>query len=181
MLVPMRGAALDRWISHLRAIAGPQAVCGRAAGPAPRPAPPGDVGLWWALLDERIDVDAIIAAPTEGSLFPQGLYRALEVWTESDLCGLHVLWRLARERGRADWARRVERVRDWHLGHTQPDNATNRPWALHVFLLAGSPEAVLYAETLLHNSLAVEGRPDALSAWILIDSARQLEAVLAES
>ncbi len=126
--------------------------------------PTGEVALWWAILDPAIDVDRALAAPTEGSLLPQGLYRTIEVWTEADLCGLHALWRLWRTHGRDAWQRRIHTVRDWHLENTQPDNATNRPWALHVFLAAGTPEAEHYAATLLHNALAVHGRPEPLSA-----------------
>ncbi len=100
------------------------------------------------------------------------------MWTEAELCGLHALWGLARLHNRDDWARRAITVRDWHLHNTQPDTATNRPWSLHVFLLAEAPEAYHYAETLLHNALVTTGRPELLSAWILLDSAKQLEAVV---
>jgi hypothetical protein len=125
-------------------------------------------------VDNSIDVDGLIAGATSGSLLPRSLYRAIEVWTEADLCGLHALWRLARERGRVDWRVRTERARDWHVAHTQPDNATNRPWGLHVFLLGGRSDSIHYAETLLHNSMVLHGRPDPLSALILLDAAQEL-------
>lgn len=72
-------------------------------------------------------------------------------------------------------ARAAEAIR-WHLEHTQPDNSTNRPWALHAFLLAddGSGDASLYAETLLHNMRATDARTEPLSRWILADAAREL-------
>lgn len=188
---------MQRWIGHLRAIgergvradaklgAGAveqpfrMAVSDQRATPgcAPQPTPAGEVGLWWALADASVDVDGLLAEPTDGSLLPQGLYRAIEVWTEADLCGLHALWRLARERDRSDWRRRCEAVRAWHLEHTQPDNATNRPWALHVFLLAGDVDGRMYAETLLHNCMSMSGTPDPLSAMVLLDAARELERV----
>ena len=41
---------------------------------------------------------------------------------------------------------------------------------------SGTPESTLYAETLLHNCLAVHGRPGALSAAILLDCASELSA-----
>ncbi len=144
-------------------------------------APPGsspEVALWWAVAGARVDVDALISQPTEGSLLPQGLYRAIEVWTESDLCAVHALWILAQREGRTDWIDRVDRVRKWHLEYTQPDNATNRAWALHVFLLGPppfatcEPESRHYAETLLHNAIAMDGRPTPLNAWIFLDAAR---------
>jgi hypothetical protein len=139
-----------------------------------------DAGLWWALAGADVDVDNLLKEPTVGSLWPQTRFSGIEVWTETELCGLHALWCLARQRRRDDWARRAEAVRDWHLVHTQPDNATNRPWALHVFLLATppAPEARAYAETLLHNAVVTTGRPDLLSAWILLDSASRIEAWL---
>jgi len=154
-------------------------AAGSEAARARERVPWGEVGLWWAVVDRSVNVDALIAEPTEGSLLPQGLYRAIEVWTEADLCGLHALWRLARERGRDDWQARCECVRAWHLEHTQPDNATNRPWALHVFLelwlRRGDVDGRMYAETLLHNCMSMTGEPDALSAMILQDAARELE------
>jgi hypothetical protein len=150
---------------------------GRPAGPVPCPVPPADVGLWWALADADVNVDELIEGPGGGPLWPQTRFSGVEVWTEAELCGLHALWCLARGRGREDWLRRVDAARRWHLAHTQPDNATNRPWALHVFLLGDppSPETRLYAETLLHNALVLNGRPDLLSAWILLDSASRIE------
>jgi hypothetical protein len=62
------------------------------------------------------------------------------------------------------------------MEHTQPDNATNRPWALHVFARGGDPESTLYAETLLHNVTASDARHEALSRWILLDCVRELSA-----
>jgi hypothetical protein len=84
-------------------------------------------------------------------------YRTIEVWTDAELSAVHALWRLATDRRREDWKRRLDRAVAWHLIHTQPDNATNRPWALHVFLLADQPETIHYAETLLHNCQTFTG------------------------
>jgi hypothetical protein len=193
-VVAMPQHSLGDWVAHLRATAGPVATSpppkmgqigvpftavalGRPAGPVPSPAPPADVGLWWALAGADVNVDELFDGPGDGPLWPQTRFSGVEVWTEAELCGLHALWCLARRRGREDWARRVDTARRWHLARTQPDNATNRPWALHVFLLADppSPETRLYAETLLHNALVLNGRPDLLSAWILLDSAKRIE------
>jgi hypothetical protein len=66
----------------------------------------------------------------------------------------------------------------WHLDNTQPDNATNRPWGLHVFLLEGSAEGRVYAETLLHNATAIRAQVTPVSAWILADAAAELRAVV---
>lgn len=193
----MSRVIVDKWVAHLRSVARPSAGQAPPTGPgliaqpfglvvgddpgqgrtdtSPHPPPAADVGLWWALAGARIDVDALLSGSTEGPLWPQGRFKAIEVWTEAELCGLHALWRLARDRRRDDWATRVEVVRDWHVQNTQPDNATNRPWALHVFLLADTPETQHYAETLLHNCLVTTGQPEPLSAWILLDAANELE------
>ncbi|MEY4534351.1 MAG: hypothetical protein RLZZ246_669, partial [Planctomycetota bacterium] len=55
-----------------------------------------------------------------------------------------------------------------------PDNATNRPWALHAFILHGSTEASLYAQTLLHNARAGGAMGDPLVQWILADAHARL-------
>ena len=134
---------------------------------------PGDreVGLWWAVLDERVEIEPLIAEPTSGSLWPVPDV-GLEVWTEVELCGLHALWRIARRRAIPTLMRRVAELRAWHMENTQPDNATFRPWALQVFALEDDPEAQLYAETLLHNAM-ITG-PEPLCAWILQDAALAL-------
>jgi hypothetical protein len=116
-----------------------------------------------------------------GSLLAPDEFLAIEVWAECELSAVHALHRLVRERSTQGMeteplARRLTDAVRWHLEHTQPDNSTNRPWALHVFLLAddGSGEAALYAETLLHNVLATHARHEPLSRWILGDAAREL-------
>jgi hypothetical protein len=149
----------------------------------PGPTPPAyDVGLWWALHDPSIDVDALIGEPTEGGLFPQGVFQTIEVWTESDLSGIHALWRLAEQRDRDDWRRRIEAVADWHIRLIQPDNGTNHPWATHVFLLRsehdGGRESMMHAETLVSNTMVTFGRPDTFSRHILGDCADALEWAL---
>jgi hypothetical protein len=70
-------------------------------------------------------------------------------------------------------ARRLRSAIGWHLEHTQPDNATHRPWAVHLFLGHPEPEVDLYGQTLLHNFEAA-GRGDRDAAWILRDAAREI-------
>lgn len=188
-----------QWAAHLRYLAEPAAtreawlglgelkapfraaVLGESVDQRPPSPVKGEVGLWWARVDDSISVDELIGESTGGPLFSQGMFKAIEVWTEADLCGLHALWRLAHEQQREEWMRRVETVRDWHLAHTEPGNATNRPWALHVFVLSGTFEGRHYAETLLHNCMTMTGTPDPLSAWILLDAARQLESFVSNT
>lgn len=184
-----------RWASHRRAVAGEPVQasvlsgCGALEQPwrlaisgqrgaAPQPVPPGEIGLWWAAVDAGVDVDALISQPTEGSLLRRDQCRAIEAWTAADPCELHAQWRIARQRRRDDLRRRCEQARNWHLERTQPDNASNRPWALHVFLLAGDEDGRMYAETLRHNSMAVTGRPEPTSAAILRDAAAELECAI---
>jgi hypothetical protein len=104
--------------------------------------------------------------------------RAIEVWTEEELACLHGLWRFARRGSDEVLRSRLLAAARWHLDNTQPDNATNRPWGLHVFLLEGSAEGRVYAETLLHNATAIRAQVTPVSAWILADAAAELRAVV---
>lgn len=182
-----------RWIEHLRHAAGaPNDTAPLGLGALEDPlraalglggvvtrAPGNDadeVRLWRAVRDVTIDPASIVAMDADGPLLMHGAYRAIEVWTDAELSALHALWRLARACRRPAWRRRVERARAWHVEHTQPDNATNRPWALHVFLLGDTPETTHYAETLLQNAIALDARPTPLGAALLRDAAHELEA-----
>jgi hypothetical protein len=167
---------------------------GHEVGPAPETAD-YDVALWWALHDASVDVDRVIdknAQPHtpddtlrggQGGLFLQGLFQTIEVWTEADLSGLHALYHLAQRRDRPDWRERLFEIARWHLLEVQPDNGTNHPWAVHVFLILAREEddaqAQLHAETLLNNTLVTFGKPDAFSRQILADAAVALDAYAA--
>lgn len=170
-----------------------------------------DLILWWALLDPTLEISNAVREPDSAqspSIAPAPAIRqlsiedrvarrawlaegpdgegaslgAIEVWTETELRGLHALWWHAHRTHNLNLASLVEGSRSWLIEHIQPDNATNRPWGSHVFLLAGfgtdnaSHESRLFAETLIHNCQVTLGRADSLSAWILIDSARALRA-----
>jgi hypothetical protein len=117
----------------------------------------------------------------QGPLVPWDQSVAIEVWTEEELSGMHALARLARRLDSRPARERLWSAVRWHVEHTQPDNGTNRPWAIHVFLLEGSPEARAYAGTLLHNAQALQGRPAPISAWILMDAAAELDLAAAHS
>ena len=112
---------------------------------------------------------------------------AIEVWTECELSVLHAGWRIIlaghgdREPRRALLARLRAAVA-WHLEHTQPDNATSRPWGIHAFLDLGRPdvEAIDYAANMLHAAESARtsgGGNDRLRGWILDDAARGLREV----
>lgn len=140
-----------------------------------------DAALWWALVDESMGpVGRWIEVAANGPLFRQDACRSIEVWTEMELAALHALSHHGRRTdgvAAAALSARIRRTVEWHVAHTQPDNATNHPWAVHVFVLHGSPESRHFAETLVSNCMVLSGRPDALSAWILLDAAETLAAV----
>lgn len=143
--------------------------------PAPaRSAGEPDRDLWLDLLEGRTP-----EPPPGGPLFPSLDGEGIELWTESELCGLHALsWHALSEAG---LRRRVIEAAAWHVATLQPDNATNRPWAVHVFALlhaiTGDTGALLHAQTLAHNCRVSTGAPDRLSALILLDAARAVRAV----
>lgn len=97
----------------------------------------------------------------------------IETWTQAELCCLHAL-----SHAGPTLKPRADAATDWMLEHLQPDNATNHPWAIHVFLgraaEIGSSEHRLYAESLLHNAVISLGRADRFSALILLDASRWL-------
>jgi hypothetical protein len=122
-----------------------------------------------------------VGANTQGPLFEQGLFGAIEVWTECELSALQALWWLGRrQRTLHD---RMRSAALWHIENTQPDNATNRPWAIPVFLDIAirerSHDARLYAETLLHNAIAANGVVEPFSAAILLDAADAVDLMCA--
>jgi len=185
--------SLERWASFLRGLAdaglagrpvgAPEAFARWSGGERSAPAPADcsrDDALWWGVLDSAIEPLDYLDTEPDGPLFSQESSRTIEVWTERELSGLHALDRLAALRGRSDLAARARASARWHINSTQPDNATNRPWAVHLFLKLATEsdlaDARLYAETLVHNCQTAGGAPDALSGLILRDAAEALEA-----
>ncbi len=165
---------------HHRAVDEPflRHVCGLPSGAPELNALPPDVALWWMTLDNGANPWPRLAADGD-SLIPRSDACQIEIWTETELSALHAVWTIACIQHDADLARRCLRAARWHVAELQPDNATNHPWAIHVFLelwtRADSLEARLYAESLLHNCLVQQGQPDVFSAIILLDAARTLD------
>lgn len=166
------------WVRHLQHV---------AAGPAEldTPAPTGLLGASGSGVDrdllswrqaERGGPWADLVEAGEGPLRAWPGDQAIEVWTEIELASMHALWRLARRSGDAMLQGRLFHAARWHVQNTQPDNATNRPWAIHVFLIEGSADGRAYAATLLHNAQAVRAVIEPGSAWILLDAAAELQA-----
>lgn len=141
-------------------------------GPAP------EVRVWYANFDRSIPIDALGLAAADGPLFSHPPRATIEVVTEVELCGLHALWTLARTRTRPELRSRCLAAAAWHLNELQPDNATQMPWAIHVFAIlaaeTGNAAAEVDAQTRLHNALAGRGRPDRRSALILLHAASEL-------
>jgi len=158
-----------------------------------------DAWLWWQVHARESQPGGTIASlldpALDGPLIAPEAHVTVEVWTESELCALHALGRIVQRRRMAQgdagvagqapfdwrlWHRRLNAARLWHLEHTQPDNATNRPWAVAVFAEAPERESQLYAETLLHNAIVAGGQNqragglEPLSSVILLDAAAHL-------
>ncbi|MEZ6243454.1 MAG: hypothetical protein R3B57_10475 [Phycisphaerales bacterium] len=119
-----------------------------------------------------------LVLPGDGPLLGQS-GPGIESSTEQELAALHALGALGVELDAPPLWDRLWAAADWHVRELQPDNATNRPWAVHVFLLRASrcddadlaAGARLHASTLLHNCQVLTGRPDRISACILLDAA----------
>jgi hypothetical protein len=134
------------------------------------------------------------AGPRSGPpYFAGGEVWALEQETEKELAGLHAWWWVVRGGMTATMGALRESPSSppevaepppppppgageaWVMANIQPDNATGRPWGIHAFLCRGG-EGEAYGEMMLHNCLVARGKPDLLSAVILLDAARGLEA-----
>lgn len=124
-------------------------------------------------------------ARIDAPMFPALADQGIEVWTEAELSALHAFWWRAWA-GYGAAGKAVDAVLSaarWHVAELQPDNATQRPWAAHVFALAseatGEPGLRLHAQALVHGSIVRTGRPDLISALILRDAAEAVERVAA--
>lgn len=187
--------AIEPWLLAWRerrrsaSLAGHEAPISTPASPPESHQP--DVRLWRALvLDEPVPTEIIDIPPADAiaPILDPHAGMTLEVWTETELCALHALWRLAARHTRPDWRRRCIAAALWHTDNLQPDNATNVPWGTHVFVVASAVLAAaaderaaalsLHAETLLHNAVVLVTRPDALSSQVLADAADALREEL---
>lgn len=114
-----------------------------------------------------------------GPLFPNRQNDGIELWTELELSGLHAIWWLESDRDVAAVASRLTPLVEWHVDTLQPDNATQRPWAAHVFRIVAettsNPSAQLHADQLVHASILRTGVPDVVSALVLRDAATAVD------
>ncbi|MEO0512401.1 MAG: hypothetical protein AAF108_05835 [Planctomycetota bacterium] len=160
------------------------ALLARLLGESALPAAPSDsldVRLWTDAANSVTDAaEDLVSA--DGPLAPLA-DGVIEVWTESELSGIQALRSLALAVERHDLAERALRAAAWHVDNTQPDNATNQPWAINVFAeLASRPgtrgvEAEMYAQTLVHNALFPRGRPERFAACVMLEASRGLLAI----
>ncbi len=155
-------------------------------GVSPGAEPPNqctDDAIWWRLCSGEPDSSGLVRPGAGALLHAPDDQTAIEVRTERELCALHALSEIACRRCDASLAERCAAAARWHLRELQPDNATNHPWAIQVFirLACASPEtsvgaaASVHAQTQLHSCQVALGRPDRLSACILLHAARSLE------
>jgi len=184
--VDERAERLRTWARRLRSAAREEA----SASPDPpssawgaESSPAVDRRLWQALAapgpDARSRIDGISGLRWDGvgPLLERGAADAVEVWIDRELAAMHAIHRAGRILDRPEWAERLRRAVDWHLEHTGTENATHRPWSVHLFLLEGSPEAEFFASGQVHAVVVehADGPPDACSSWILRDAARELD------
>ena len=157
-------------------------LVGVPAPPEPGDATPDDA-LWYALAHGTPNV-ADLVRPDAGPLLRDPADQtSIEVRTESELIALHALSEVASRRENHGLHARCRAAALWHLAELQPDNATNHPWAIQVFIRLACDEAhtdtgasaLVHAQTQLHSSQVALGRPDRLSACILLHAARSLE------
>lgn len=156
----------------------------------PASTPPSPEARLWAMAGtpDAADSPEPIVGPAraEGPLLLGHETRAIEVATDAELCAIHALWAIGERHGA--WRDRALAAARWCVDELQPDNATNEPWAIHVFLILEHLErdaaAGLYAQTLLHNAMVAGAGSRAggasgnalptRSAWIIRDAAMRL-------
>lgn len=138
-----------------------------------------EMDLWRALPGGEGAVAALLSPGSATPMVAHSARASIEVWTETELCALHGAWN-ARASDSSPLAQRCLAAAAWHVDNLQPDNATNLPWAVHVFLHRaeemGDRTSGLYAQTLVHNCRVSRGKPDRLSALILLDASRMLRS-----
>jgi hypothetical protein len=125
-----------------------------------------------------------VAVGDRGPFASELAHSSIETWTEVELSCLHAMSHL--DSRNKVLSPRAQSAARWLMSELQPDNATGRPWAAHVFLFLACTqadvEAAMYADTLIHNTLvAGSGKPEPLSAAILLDGAIWLERMNANS
>lgn len=167
---------------HRARVATPFLAAALGVDPGPMPAGPADLDdrLWWAVADPDRRVVGFDGGG--GPLDPALAEIAVESRTETELSAMHALYRLGLDRGEPRMVERALEAARWQVEELQPDNGTNHPWGIHVFVVlaarAGNEyeagPALMHAQTLLHNCQVQQGKADRLSACILWDAGETL-------
>ena len=125
----------------------------------------------WRALCAKEDVLGLLSP--SGPFTQTGDSIGIEVWTEVELRTLHAAWNSAIDRGSARTTSRCLAAARWHLENIQPDNATNIPWAIHLFAALaddGDASADIHAQTQLHAALTGRREPSRLTSLVLLDA-----------
>lgn len=144
-----------------------------------------DDRLWWAIHDpdSRIaDFGVNSDGVGQGPLDPTLGEIAIETRTETELAAMHALFRLGLDRNEPGMIERSLDAARWQVAELQPDNGTNHPWGIHVFIILATHSndereasaALMHAQTMLHNCQVSMGHPDRLSACVLYDAGQTL-------
>jgi len=112
----------------------------------------------------------------DGALQPVAEGESLDAWTYRELVGVHALHRLGALLPHSAWRARVRDAVTYHLGHTQPDNATTQPWGMVAFLEApGDASGIGFADQQLHDAMMQGGGTlHAVAAMLVADAADTL-------
>jgi len=143
-----------------------------------------DLHLWHAAAmptDSREWIDDLVSTGRSGPVFGEPFAGTVEVFTESQLCALHALLRLATRERSERWLSHAVRSCLWLIENIQPDNGTNHPWGAHVFIVVEAmgltDSGIMYADAMLTNCQVHQGKPDRRSALILHDAGNELSRI----
>ncbi len=92
----------------------------------------------------------ILSQTTAGHFLNPTANDNLESWWYSELILLHAMGTFAAITRSAQAFTTVHKAATYHLNETQPDHATNEPWAIFPFLLQAETRSL--ADQLLHNA-----------------------------
>lgn len=105
----------------------------------------------------------------DGTFFTPSRGDSPETLWYHELVLLHAIAGFGMRFGHAPSFAAARRAAHYHLHETQPDHATQLPWAVHAFLL--DPSTFPLADTLLHTaSIQLAARQDELTLLLLADA-----------
>lgn len=138
-----------------------------------------DVRIWRSLIGLE---DVALSDVSQGVVAPDAY--AIEHRTLIECSSLHALAHAWVHLDRVGWSDLRDLI-EWHTRELQPDNGINRPWGIHAFVARGAEDgggdALMHAQTMLHNCCVTLGRPDRVSAVLMTDAAGTLRRLIASS